>query len=344
MPAYLTHYACGLMGYRSLPQGELKKIIRRHASVYNMGLAGPDLFFYSLWEISTKSEPVGRIMHKYRTGRFMRTLLEEVLELRGARTDKADFRETRSEKAERDYETALAYFSGFLGHYCLDSRAHALVYRECAHPDSRIALGKHFRYEAAMDAMCCREILGRSIKKSHQLGLLRLSAPDRKVIARILSRALKRTYGEEMGTPSELRLRLILKEYYLISTLITDPAGFREWTLEKAERRIQGYPFASPLFINDNRYGLGQKDWERFYIRFKKGEKALNRAFGKLSMLAEAAEKEVPAQTVRALAEDFLRETGSWSYHGMHLREASSDQPLETLTGHSFRKKQQHGK
>ena len=303
MPAYLTHYTCGLIGYHRLKQGRLKTIIRRNAKAYNMGLAGPDLFFYSLWEIAVRKEPIGRIIHKQRTGRFLRALFEEVENCR-----------TASARADSDaYETALAYFCGFLGHYCLDSRSHELVYRVCAHPDSKVALGRHFRYEAAMDAMCCEQLLGRRIARSHQMGLLRLNHAQQRVIAEILHEALKITYGPEIPVPSRARLQLILREYYLISGLITDPTGFKEWAFEKLERKVIGYPFASPLFINDNRYGLGQDDWIRFRIRFRRGVRSFDRL---LNVLEQIVCEDNQADEAEKL-EVFRKKTGSWSYHGM---------------------------
>lgn len=376
MPAYLTHYTCGLMGYRSLPDGELKDIIREHASVYNMGLAGPDLFFYSPLELATEKQPVGRVMHKYRTGKFLQALYGEVQSLKTGRnrTDEAalyrpalpcddgsdngcDFishvrlhdrsvirkdnridhrlnngndigsddkklfcsdRQTTVERT-RDYATALAYFCGFVGHYCLDTRTHALVYKICDHPDSKVALGKHFRYEAAMDAMCCEKLLGRSICDSHQMELLKLSRRDRQVIARVLSGALRKVYGEEIRTPSYARVRAFLKEYYLLGGILVDPTGFKEWLAVNFECFIglPGFPLASPLFINNNRYGLTDRDWERFYPHFRDGVKALGRA---LSLVEEGN------------MQSFWQEIGSWSYHGMHLTEGASDLPLRELT------------
>ena len=307
MPAYLTHYACGLMGYRGLPAGKLKNIIKRHPAVYNMGLAGPDLFFYSVWEIVTAKVPIGRVMHKYRTGRMLEALFDETQRL-------------KEEGGER-YETALAYFCGFLGHYCLDTRTHALVYRICDHPDSSVALGKHFRYEAAIDAMCCEKIIGRPISRSHQMELLKLTGKDKDVIACVLSRAIRRVYGGEMRTPSKRRLKLILHEYYLISGVLFDPTGFKEWIWEKLERIFPGYPLSSPLFINNNRYGLNEGDWDRFQTRFERGRKALSHLLGILSLIIEEDRN----------AEELLRETGSFSYHGMHIREAANDLSLKDL-------------
>ena len=219
MPAFLTHYACGVCGYRTLPDGWLKKAIRRHTGVFNTGLAGPDLFFYSAVEFRRHGMTIGRAMHKYRTGAFLHNMLDRALKMQGT-----------------DRETALVYYAGFVGHYSLDSNAHAFVYRTCHDPDPAVALGKHFRYEAGMDVLCCARMLGRDITRSGQMGLIRLRRSERRVIAALLSGAAGDTYGEEIPSTSVRRIRAILAEYYLISGLLIDPSGFREWGFLQASR------------------------------------------------------------------------------------------------------------
>ena len=265
MPAFLTHYAMGLKGYRSLKDpgpetgsspSALKNILHDHNRAYAIGLAGPDLFFYSVFELLRPGMTIGRIMHKYRTGAFLQALFDTALK-----------------KTGEEQQIALAYFTGFMGHYCLDMATHPLVYRICRADNNLKALGRHFRYEAAMDEMCCRHILGRSIGESGQMAMIRISPKERRVISDVLSAACKQTYPEEKGALAPARLRAILREYYAISGLLIDPSGFREWCLQWAEKRVLGYVLASPLFINDNHYSLKEKDWERFQVRFERGEK-----------------------------------------------------------------------
>ena len=214
MPAFLTHYACGVKGYQSLHEGTVKEAIDRHSHVYNMGLAGPDLFFYSPRELARSGSgmAIGRIMHKYRTGLFLRTLYEKACALDG-----------------EDYLTALAYFTGFVGHYSLDSNTHAFVYYTTNTDDTKEALGKHFRYEAAIDVMCCRDVLGRDINDSGQMGLIRLTGKEKRVIAKILSSSLQEVYPDAPIPMGKKRIYLILNEYFMISGLLIDPSGFKEF-------------------------------------------------------------------------------------------------------------------
>ena len=303
----MTHYAFGVKGYHALEDGFLKRAIRENTGVYNTGLAGPDLFFYSAVEVLRSGMTVGRAMHKYRTGAFLDNLLDEALALTG-----------------KDRETAMAYYTGFVGHYCLDSKAHALVYRVCHHPSSAVALGKHFRYEAAMDAMCCRKILGRDINRSHQMGLNRLTCRQKLVIARILSASIQKTYGGEIRCPSVSRMLLILEEYRIICGLLIDPSGFREWCYLHLELFKRGYPHNSPLFINNNLYGLREAEWNRFYSCFREGEAVYRPCINMIGSVAETPHSD-------RLRTNLTELIGSRSYHGFYHYDAACDLPLDEL-------------
>ncbi len=304
MPAFLTHYACGIKGYHSLSAGELKTAVRQHTNVYNVGLAGPDLFFYSVVEMLRSGMTTGRMIHKFRTGLFFRNFYAQTEKLEG-----------------EEQQIARAYLAGFIGHYCLDTNAHALVYRICTDPDEKKALGKHFRYEAAMDGMACRHILGRDINDSHQMGLIKFTRQERCVVARVLSGAIRDTFGGEAKVPSERRLRLLLMEYVLITGLLIDKTGFKEWVFQAGERLIRGYVVMSPLFINRNMYGLEEKDWQRFYKRFGRGCAMLRKCL--------AVYQDVISGT--ADPEELFRMLGSRSYNGMYHDVASSPLPMKEL-------------
>lgn len=304
MPAYLTHYACGVSAFRQMEEGTLKHAASMHVQAYSTGLAGPDLFFYAVVRSAGCGMSAGRMIHKYRTGRFLQNLFAQTERLQG-----------------EERMIARAYLAGFLGHYCLDTSAHALVYRRCADPSAKKALGRHFRYEAAMDALCCGRVLGRDIRGFNQLGMLRLTGREIKVMSAVLAAAMRDTFGGEEKTPSALRLRLLFREYFILTGLLIDPTGFKEWIFSAAEQRIQGYPLLSPLFINGNRYGLGEKDWEQFYRRFWRGRRMHLLCLNCYGRVIEG----------RQTREAFFRLIGSRSYNGMYHDAASSKLPLREL-------------
>ena len=304
MPAFLTHYACGIKGYHNLKQGELKKAISEHTNVYNVGLAGPDLFFYSIVEMVRSGMTTGRMIHKFRTGLFFRHFYDRVESLQG-----------------EDLKIGRAYLAGFIGHYCLDTNAHALIYRRCTASNEKQALGKHFRFEAAMDGMACRHILGRDINDSHQMGLIRFTGQERKVVAKVLSGAIRDTFGGEAKVPSQLRLRILFREYVLITGLLIDPTGMKEWIYQWGERKRQGFVHMSPLFINRNQYGLKEADWMQFRRRFDRGCSFLDICLNKYEDVISG----------KACAEELFQTIGSRSFNGMFHDVASMPLPLKEL-------------
>ena len=255
MPAFLTHYACGIAAFHRTEDCLVRRAVKEHPAAYNTGLAGPDIFFYSLpqW-IRENNMTTGRIMHIQQTGAFLRFLYHDLC------------CRSREEK-----QIAIAYLAGFLGHYSLDCCAHALVYHICAHESETVALGRHFRYEAAMDVFCCRHVLNRDIRQSHQLELIRIDRKERRVISEMISGGIREAYPSMVKKPGAFRMKVLLTEYYLLSGLILDPGGFKEWLVFLAEHLFPGYPLVSPLLINSNTYGLTEKDWARFEIRFRRG-------------------------------------------------------------------------
>ena len=83
MPAYMSHYICGLKAFHTLAPGELRECIRSHAGIYDLGLAGPDIFFYSLKETFFGGMRTGRLLHKNRSGAFLMSLIRHADSLEG---------------------------------------------------------------------------------------------------------------------------------------------------------------------------------------------------------------------------------------------------------------------
>ena len=100
-------------------------------------------------------------------------------------------------------------------------------------------------------------------------------------------------------------MRALLNEYFLITGLLIDPSGFREWAFLKLEKLFPGYPILSPLFINGNLYGLKEEDFQQFRRRFDRG----GEMFGKLLTAEEKALRDP------SCVPEFFRQIGNRSYH-----------------------------
>lgn len=122
MPANYAHHRFGRQVLPGLP-ADVHQCIQRFRRMYDMGLHGPDIFFYYNPVMKT---PVGDL-----GGKFHRQTGQEFFP--------AACRAASS-------EAARAYLYGLLGHYSLDSHCHPLVNRL-----STIGEAKHVVLEAEFD-------------------------------------------------------------------------------------------------------------------------------------------------------------------------------------------------
>lgn len=106
MPACYAHYRFGREVLPKLPS-DARQCIQRFRRMYDMGLQGPDFFFYYFNPLSKTNVPnLARSFHRQSGQEFF----------------------TRA-CAQADTEAAKAYLYGLLGHYCLDSACHPFIKR-----------------------------------------------------------------------------------------------------------------------------------------------------------------------------------------------------------------------
>lgn len=111
MPSHYAHHRFGSEVLPSIPAGRQRQI-QRFRRLYNIGLQGPDLFFYFNPFLNTEIGSLGRQYHRM-TGREFFTQACDILR-------------------NNPSEGGTVYLYGLLGHYCLDSLLHPFVH---AHTD-----------------------------------------------------------------------------------------------------------------------------------------------------------------------------------------------------------------
>lgn len=107
MPSHYAHYRFGARAVSVLPP-EIRRLIRQFRPLYDMGLHGPDIFFYHNILFRDNIVALGSRFHG-QTGEEFFTRICKHLRL-------------------EPNEAALAYLYGVLTHYCLDSVLHPFVY------------------------------------------------------------------------------------------------------------------------------------------------------------------------------------------------------------------------
>lgn len=111
MPSHYAHYRFGAKALELLP-GDAKRAVRRFRSLYDVGLHGPDIFFYHSILFRDKIAAFGSELHGHTGTEFFTPLC-------------------RNLRLEPN-EAATAYLWGLLTHYCLDSSFHGFVLEQTA--------------------------------------------------------------------------------------------------------------------------------------------------------------------------------------------------------------------
>ena len=109
MPAAYAHLRFGRE--QRLP-GAYAALPKNFPQLYDLGLQGPDLFFYYTPLFHTATGALGHNLHQLSGREFFERAL-------------ASYRKAPSDGAR-------AYLFGLLGHYCLDSRCHKFIYEVTA--------------------------------------------------------------------------------------------------------------------------------------------------------------------------------------------------------------------
>jgi len=103
MPASYAHYRFGKLLLPKLP-ADVRQTIQRFRRMYDMGLQGPDFFFYYNPFMTTATGQLGKTFHRQSGQEFFSQACRAA-----------------------SSEAAKAYLWGLLAHYCLDSVCHPFI-------------------------------------------------------------------------------------------------------------------------------------------------------------------------------------------------------------------------
>ncbi len=131
MPSTYAHYRFGKLALPSLP-GDVRQCITRFRRMYDMGLQGPDFFFYHNPFLKTAAGAMGGKFHRQSGQEFFAAACKAA-----------------------STEAARAYLYGLLAHYCLDSVCHPFIEQKVkAGEGKHTPMEKEFeRYLMALDGL-----------------------------------------------------------------------------------------------------------------------------------------------------------------------------------------------
>lgn len=199
MPSLYTHYRFGQKIRPRLPD-RLSAVIGAAEGPFNLGLQGPDFYFYGSVFRDNKAVRFGSALHDLP----LRQTLERIL---------AGFHFERGKPAGGLSDEALAYLLGFVGHFSLDASCHPYIYKIQETDANHLALETDFdNYWLRLDGLV-----------PHKVKLYRFCCPaDRRTVD---TAALAFSdYQKEMD-PS--RTRQSVGDLRRVRRLMRTPSGFR---------------------------------------------------------------------------------------------------------------------
>lgn len=156
MPTTYAHWTFGQECLDVMPP-ETKKIIEEHRDLYDIGVHGPDIFFYDLTHSEVKK--FGRTMHWSPARPFFENAAEVY-------------------KNNPDKDEMLAYILGFLTHFTFDSQAHGYVDRK-----KEVDGITHNKVESEYDGYLMRK-QGKKVTDTDRSISLRPNKNNARIIAR----------------------------------------------------------------------------------------------------------------------------------------------------------------
>jgi len=186
MPAQITHYLCGQAVLSALPY-DTSITIRKYHNLYNVGAQGPDIFFYYITGMLKKRfRGMAHKMHGSNVGNFIRAMAE------GLKDMPQELTETR--------EASLAYFCGYLTHYCLDCATHPYVYfktgfKKQGEKGSRLKYSAyHVRFETSIDTLMLKLIKGIEPKEQNFWRIIKTTKKEAATAADFIGDCITKAY------------------------------------------------------------------------------------------------------------------------------------------------------
>ncbi len=244
MPGFTTHYIFGMKAYNDMPNNHLKFIIAKYRWLYQLGLQGPDMFFYNIPILRHRDyRNVGSYMHEHHIRDFFDCYITNLSQI----------------PSRQQREEGLAFFCGFLSHYIADSICHPYVYGRIGHdidnPSSHTH-GLHAALENDIDALLLRRYKKKKPSEFNQAATICLNGMEMQFISRFLSKCINDTYypityeNSFQVTPSMV-YRSILAIRFGCRTL-ADPQSRKRNTIAFVENLILRKPIASKKLVTDD--------------------------------------------------------------------------------------------
>lgn len=332
MPGFTTHYLLGVRAYQAMPSCTLKHLIARHHNLYQLGLQGPDLFFYYVPGMRHSGyRNVGLAMHDYRAGKFFECCIRHIGTL-----------PTRQQQ-----RMAIAFVAGFLSHYAADSICHPFIYArtgyDAAHPTIS-SMGRHADLENDIDAILLWHYKKKKPSEFSQTATICLNVQERQFIARYLADCINETYYP-ISRENRFRISpaMISRSIWAMrfgTRTLSDHTGRKRAGIAALESLFVKTPIASARIVTDMvsnaaeslnaAHDLWRNPWQPELTSTESFADLVNRTLEKTGAIYRQLNLCItcPVALQRQTLTEFLEEVGNRSYHsGLYCEAAPGPMP-----------------
>ncbi len=243
MPGFTTHYIFGMKSYNDLPTNQLKFIIAKYRWLYQLGVQGPDMFFYNIPVLRHRDyRNVGSYMHEHHVQDFFSCCLKHLSSI----------------ASRQQREQGIAYLAGFFCHYIGDYICHPFVYGRIQYDPkkpSTHAHGLHALLENDLDALLLARYKKKKPSQFNQAATICLNGLETQFISRFLAECINETYyplshRNNYQVSARMVHRSILAMRFGCRTL-ADPRGKKKTWVSRVESVFLENPIASQKLVTD---------------------------------------------------------------------------------------------
>ena len=244
MPGFTTHYIFGMKAYNDMPFTPLKHTIAKYRWLYQLGLQGPDMFFYNIPILRHRDyRNVGSYMHEHKVNSFFECCLRRIGDIR----------------SRQQQEEAIAYLAGFMNHYIADSICHPYVYGRIGYQvDNPTSMhhGMHAHLENELDAILLWKYKKKKPSEFNQTATICLNGQELQFISHFLASCINETYypityrNNFQVTPAMVH-RSIWALRFGCRTL-SDKTGKKKFGIAQVESIFVNHPVASAKMVTDS--------------------------------------------------------------------------------------------
>ena len=243
MPGFTTHYILGMKAYNDLPNNQLKFIIAKYRWLYQLGLQGPDMFFYNLPVLRHRDyRNVGAYMHEHHVNDFFSVCLNRLAAI----------------PSRQQREQGIAYMAGFFCHYIGDYICHPFVYGRIHYDPKNPSIqahGLHALLENDLDALLLNKYKKKKPSQFNQAATICLNGQETQFISRFLAECINETYyplsyRNNYQITARMVHRSILALRFGCRTL-ADPRGRKKNKVAFVESIFLKNPVASQKLVTD---------------------------------------------------------------------------------------------